>query len=640
MVLIQLSGLSLFVLLLVGSAAAGDSPESRFSSSRTASAKRESLQREMRPFVKAMIQHAFEAYKEQAFPQDEVRPIEGGGVNTLGSYALTLIDALDVLALCGLHDEFRRSSRWVQDHVHFDIDKQVSVFETSIRVLGGLLSAHFMYEEGVVEVDRTVDDYDGGLLRLAVDVADRLLPAFATPTGIPYGSIHLRNGVPHGEVDVTSAAGGGTFLLEMTVISAVTQDGRYERAARKALLALVQHRVSTTNLVGNHINITSGRWTLDLSSVGSGVDSLIEYLIKGYMLTGDPQLYKSYQILHDAFAQHTRKGPWYQEMSTNGQLVFPIHNSLASFYPGNLALSGAYLDEAVETCFATHFIMKKFGAIPEGFHLGAGAIQHGQSGYPLRPEHAESLYMLYRVTNDVAFLEMGKEFARMLWTRTATRCGFAHLKDCTLPPSDAKHDDAMESFVLSETLKYLWLLFDYENVLHKTVDWDAESDGEETVPLWVFNTEGHPLPVRDEWRWWRLMKEETKAASQCEDSVGIQGNANLDGVDVDDESSLQRRNAMAAYGQEFSAWSDLLSSRAQFDANVVPQSGREARRDTQVLRQPDSTGPVGAIYQSVDTVETFDVRFSCSNRQYRDDFDKLSKSLFRRQYDFKKVDDL
>ena len=38
--------------------------------------------------------------------------------------------------------------------------------------------------------------YDGQLLRLATDLAERLMPAFHTPTGLPYPRVNLRHGVP------------------------------------------------------------------------------------------------------------------------------------------------------------------------------------------------------------------------------------------------------------------------------------------------------------------------------------------------------------------------------------------------------------------------------------------------------------
>lgn len=617
---------------------------------------------EMKPLIVTMIRHGFESYIRHAFPSDEIRPIEGTGHDTLGSYALTLVDSLDLLALAGMHDEFRQHSRWVQEHVHFDIDKDVSVFETSIRILGGLLSAHFMYEEGIVQVDEEIDAYNGGLLRLAVDLGERLLPAFSTPTGIPYGTVNLLRGVPAGEIDITSTASGGTFIMEMTILSAVTGDPAFEAAARKATLALVEHRASGSNLVGNHINITSGVWTIAQSSVGSGVDSLIEYLIKGYGFTGDPAMYKGYRTMREAFTTHTRRGPWFMEMSLHGHLIHPLHNSLASFYPGNIALSGMDVEEAVETCMATHFILKKQGGIPEGFHLGASAVQSGQQGFPLRPEHAESIYMLFRLSGDPVYLEMGKEFALMLWTRTATRCGFAALNDCTLPPGEFKYTDAMESFVLSETLKYLFLLFDDGNALHKVFTPNAvevESDSVEVnrdaeVVSWIFNTEGHPLPVRDEWRWWRLLEqhqhhnesahkkesERTSPAPLKKETFGdkiLRAMRSEPSTEARWASEQAQRNVRfdvieREYQNEYGAWSRFDGHkkcrpgnfRCLFDPAAVPQSG-PTPHSTSTQRTEAGNA---VIYRIFDEVEVLDAGFRCAGRQHRNDFSRLSKGLY------------
>jgi hypothetical protein len=65
---------------------------------------------------------------------------------------------------------------------------QVHVFETTIRVLGGLLSAHVLLDR-----DRSlVPEYDGLFLRQAQDLADRMLPAFDTRTGLPGPFVHLQ----------------------------------------------------------------------------------------------------------------------------------------------------------------------------------------------------------------------------------------------------------------------------------------------------------------------------------------------------------------------------------------------------------------------------------------------------------------
>ena len=50
-----------------------------------------------------MFQHSYEGYLRHAYPLDELRPLSCDGVDTWGSYSLTLIDALDTLAVMGNH---------------------------------------------------------------------------------------------------------------------------------------------------------------------------------------------------------------------------------------------------------------------------------------------------------------------------------------------------------------------------------------------------------------------------------------------------------------------------------------------------------------------------------------------------------
>lgn len=70
----------------------------------------------------------------------------------------------------------------------FALDQNVSVFETTIRYLGGLLSAHTF-------AVKNLKNYNNHLLDLAVDLGDRLILAFDTIYGIPYGTINLISGI-------------------------------------------------------------------------------------------------------------------------------------------------------------------------------------------------------------------------------------------------------------------------------------------------------------------------------------------------------------------------------------------------------------------------------------------------------------
>jgi hypothetical protein len=120
-----------------------------------------------------MAQHAFSAYMSYGWPGDEVRPLScttrtwnnrsrGTLDDALGGYALTLVDALDTLALLGDLSAFRCAVSRVVAHVSFDRDVYVSVFEASIRVVGGLLSAHLLSVDAELRIWERVACGDGG----------------------------------------------------------------------------------------------------------------------------------------------------------------------------------------------------------------------------------------------------------------------------------------------------------------------------------------------------------------------------------------------------------------------------------------------------------------------------------------------
>ena len=83
----------------------------------------------------------------------------------------------------GFEDGVRKVIQWVS----FDVDTKPQIFETNIRVLGGLLSAHIFANRSGQPF--YLPWYRGELLSLAHDLGQRLLPAFSTPTGLPYARV-------------------------------------------------------------------------------------------------------------------------------------------------------------------------------------------------------------------------------------------------------------------------------------------------------------------------------------------------------------------------------------------------------------------------------------------------------------------
>lgn len=80
-----------------------------------------------------MFYHAYNSYITYASKYDELQPISCGGMDTWGSYSLSLIDALDTLVVLGNYTEFNRVANLLISTLDFDTDINVSVFETNIR---------------------------------------------------------------------------------------------------------------------------------------------------------------------------------------------------------------------------------------------------------------------------------------------------------------------------------------------------------------------------------------------------------------------------------------------------------------------------------------------------------------------------
>ncbi|XP_028744759.1 ER degradation-enhancing alpha-mannosidase-like protein 2 isoform X2 [Peromyscus leucopus] len=408
------------------------------------------------------------------------------------SFSLTLIDALDTLLILGNTSEFQRVVEVLQDNVDFDIDVNASVFETNIRVVGGLLSAHLLSKKAGVEVEAGWP-CSGPLLRMAEEAARKLLPAFQTPTGMPYGTVNLLHGVNPGETPVTCTAGIGTFIVEFATLSSLTGDPVFEDVARVALMRLWESR-SDIGLVGNHIDVLTGKWVAQDAGIGAGVDSYFEYLVKGAILLQDKKLMAMFLEYSKAIRNYTHFDDWYLWVQMyKGTVSMPVFQSLEAYWPGLQSLIGD-IDDAMRTFLNYYTVWKQFGGLPEFYNIPQGYTVEKREGYPLRPELIESAMYLYRATGDPTLLELGRDAVESIEKISKVECGFATIKDLR----DHKLDNRMESFFLAETVKYLYLLFHPNNFIHNngsTFDSVMTPHGECILGAggYIFNTEAHPI---------------------------------------------------------------------------------------------------------------------------------------------------
>ncbi|XP_067662725.1 ER degradation-enhancing alpha-mannosidase-like protein 3 isoform X1 [Haliotis asinina] len=441
--------------------------------------------------VLEMFDHAYGSYMNHAYPGDELMPLSCKGRyrgtqpsrgdidDSLGNFTLTLIDSLDTLAVLGKIEEFEQAVRLVIQDSRFDADVVVSVFETNIRVLGGLLGGHVVASY-LMKKGKALLWYNSELLEMAKEVGDRLLPAFNTTTGIPYPRVNLLRGMEGNILSQhkdTCTACAGTMLLEFAALSRLTGERIYEDKARKAMDYLWKQRHRTSDLMGLVINIHNGDWIRRESGVGAGIDSYYEYVLKSYILLGDETYLDRFNKHYSAVMRYVSQGPLLVDVHMHKPMAASRNfmDALLAFWPGLQVLKGD-IRPAIETHEMLYQVIQRHNFLPEAFTTD---FRVHWSHHPLRPEFVESTYFLYKATGDPHYLEVGKQVVENLDKMARVPCGFAAIKDVTT----LRHEDQMDSYVLAETFKYLYLLFAEKEEM--TLDIDD----------YIFTTEAHLLPL-------------------------------------------------------------------------------------------------------------------------------------------------
>jgi len=413
--------------------------------------------------VRAAFLHAWRGYRRYAWGHDDLNPLSRKPHDWYGAPLLmTPVDAYDTMVLMGLAAEAADAKRLILERLSFDQDVSVQVFEVTIRLLGGLLAAYQM-------------DHDPRFLALATDLGDRLLPAFRSPTGMPFRYVNLRTGATRDSV--SNPAEIGTLMLEFGTLARLTGRPVYYDTAKRAVEALYRRR-SAIGLVGSTIDVRTGEWQDSTSHVGGGIDSWYEYLLKSWRLFGDEDFRRMWQAsvgpMHRYLADERYGGLWYgQANMATGARTGTRFGSLEAFLPAVLALAGDTA-RAARLMASVDRMWTVFGVEPEELDYATMTIG-AYPGYELRPESLESAYYLYRLTGDPRWRAMGAAMWAAIDRWTRTDAGFAALADVRTKAQR----DRMHSFFFAETMKYAYLLL----APPSTLDLDAV----------VFNTEAHPL---------------------------------------------------------------------------------------------------------------------------------------------------
>ncbi|EST07904.2 Glycoside hydrolase, family 47 [Kalmanozyma brasiliensis GHG001] len=424
--------------------------------------------------IRTAYRTSFSAYMRYAFPHDALLPLTNSYEDPFGGWGATTAS------------------------------DEISLFETNIRYLGGLLSA---YELGGKQNQKLVDQ--------AKVVGDHLATGWLEGNALPCNTLKW-NDYAKPTCNDTGIAVAGTLILEMDRLSKYTGDSKYLALAKKSMAAIAQSKGVFPGLFAQVYDVKTGEAMDDYVTWGGGSDSFFEYLVKYAYLTGEEGLWLDMWVQGvESSIEHLVTHPQETQMGNLTYLadysasrggLLPRWGHLGCFAGGNWILGAKMIgDDRIERygqaltgACANTYTSSPSGIGPETFvFIGEGNNtnrikinnrpfyeQHGFgfdiTQYVLRPEVVESIFYAYRTTGDT----MWQEIAWQAWQAIDRHClvksgALAALANVN-STSPTKLDDS-ESFLYAEVFKYLYLVFADPEVA--------------SLDRWVFNTEAHPLMV-------------------------------------------------------------------------------------------------------------------------------------------------
>ncbi|KAK9882417.1 hypothetical protein WA026_020938 [Henosepilachna vigintioctopunctata] len=402
------------------------------------------------------FQHAWKGYKQYAWGHDHLKPITKSHHDWFG-LGLTIVDSIDTIYIMGLKEEYLEARTWIDKHLQFDVNKDINVFEVTIRVLGGLLSIYHLSSDKMY-IDK------------AVDLADRMMSCFNSNSGIPFSDINLFTRKPHSPKwsPDSSTSEATTIQLEFRDLSRITGDPKYEISASK-VSEIVHNLEKTDGLVPIFINPNTGRFRFSSTiTLGARGDSYYEYLLKQWLQTGKTIDYlkedyiTALQGVEQHLVRHTVPNGFLflGELLNGGKDFKPKMDHLTCYFPGTLAL-GVHnglpehhlklAEDLLTTCYQTYARHPTFLA-PEityfniqGENSNDMYVKADDAHNLLRPEFVESLWYMYQLSGNSTYQNWGWRIFQGFQNYTKVLNGYTSIGNVR-SATDTRPRDKMESF--------------------------------------------------------------------------------------------------------------------------------------------------------------------------------------------------
>ncbi|KAF8183018.1 glycoside hydrolase family 47 protein [Mycena galopus ATCC 62051] len=451
--------------------------------------------------VEKLFTTSYTAYKQFAFGHDDLSPVSVGFSDSRNGWGASIVDAMPTMVVMGLEDLFEEAVDHL-NNINFNqsqTSNTVSLFETTIRYVGGLLASYELSGEKYPI-----------LVAKAKELADKMAFAWIGDNAIPYGYMDFSTNTP--TLATSNIAEAGTLSLEWFTLSKYTKNETYANLSIQPVKHIANLASPLPGLAALGIDPASGKFVGSYVTWGGGSDSYFEYLLKYARLTNtdDPIYIDTWKTAVDSSIRTLLKkstvGNHSYLADFDGSQIHHVSSHLACFHAGNWLLGGklvqnqTIIDIALdlnEGCWNT-YASTETGIGPEAFaflspdgdYTGANAPTSSQlafhdkhgfyitaSHYIMRPEVLESNMHAWRVTGDTKYLDRAASAIDSFNKFLPATVAFAGLNN--VDSAEGGLIDDMESFWFAEVLKYLYLTFD--DPTHISLD------------DYVFNTECQPF---------------------------------------------------------------------------------------------------------------------------------------------------
>ncbi|KAJ3448286.1 mannosyl-oligosaccharide alpha-12-mannosidase-related [Anaeramoeba flamelloides] len=489
--------------------------------------------------VRKAFRHAWKGYCLHAWGNDQLLPVNNGSYNWL-DLGTTIVDNLDTLLLMGFNQEFEHAVSWVENGLNFRSDRNTSVFEATIRVVAGLLSSYHISKKPLLldkakelanKISKSWDEQSGfPMPYLNFKTNKKSLPTWNNNHYVlaDLGTLQM-------EFSYLTKLTGDPQYRQMTF---EILNKLFKQYGKSGFFPIFIHPNASIKRLNDLYN--------KKFSIGGMGDSFFEYLLKVWVLEDQKSddLIKMFdramnniimQMVHEvsidraSFKNNNLKKRKYRDghkfqkpqnvshkkkMKTikkkikkqtitinsekklkfigeieNGKLIFKMEE-ITCFVPGLFALAaklkvgnysryGRLSKDLLNTCYYL-YTSTRTKLAPELISFQNDQIIILDANYRLRPETIESLFYLWRLTGDPIYRKMGWRIFKSIEKYCKTSSGYSSLLDVNDRKSNFRNE--MQSYFLSETLKYLYLLFAPSSIL--------------PLDSFVFNTEGHPFPIQ------------------------------------------------------------------------------------------------------------------------------------------------